>query len=496
MSGSIIRTTTGYSLQIRITRNADKSVVAMHSETSSFTELDNLTAIRRASLDLLEKMGIRPTGRTRTELTRAAPASHVDAQSALARGLAAQRQGLEITAMSFFQQALELEPTLIEAESHLNVVTASVTRNIGADARGDIQWRNQWIARLREAEEFPAYFRRISPPFYLVYTTTLEQGNIDYVRETVNLSIDVYSLPEPLWFEAVNRLTRTVRNGLLATGRADAWNLNWPAHTLSSPSPFAGTNTSYAVVVELINANGRSIGRQTVTLPFDWFSPVGGVERGLIAPRSQFSPIKATFSGVDVNNVDNLSVRITSINGISAENTASQLGIRILPESQFNNIQSIRDNGLRTDNLRLFDIHFANQNSNRVNAYRGGTSVAIPYGVTLLDDRSGFQGRGLVSVNMPPTITRLERGINQSSTFGGNNLSSVIIPDSVTFIGQATFRENPLTRITIGENVQLEGGLWASLPSGMDRFYINSGRRAGTYTHAGGNNWNFTAAAR
>jgi len=87
MSGSITRTATGYSLQMGIAKNSDKLTVASYSGTSTFDELDNLTAIRQASLDLLEKIGVAPTARTRTELGRAAEANSVNAQTALARAL-------------------------------------------------------------------------------------------------------------------------------------------------------------------------------------------------------------------------------------------------------------------------------------------------------------------------------------------------------------------------------------------------------------------------
>ena len=193
---------------------------------------------------------------------------------------------------------------------------------------------------------------------------------------------------------------------------------------------------------------------------------------------------KVSFSGVDVNVVDGITVRIASINGIPAENTVSRLGIRVLPEDEFNNIQSIRDNGLRTDNLRLYDIRFANQNSNYISAYRGGASAAIPYGVTLIDRNSGFQNKGLVSVTLPSSLTRIGE-----SAFSSNSLTSVVIPDSVAFIGNHAFSQDSMTRVTIGANVQTDGYYFLSqgwLSSGsFNNIYTGNNRRAGTYTWDG-----------
>jgi hypothetical protein len=72
---------------------------ASYSGTCTFAELDDLSGVRRASLDLLKKMGVEPTELTRTELAGAASANQVNAQTALAQGITAQRQGSEVAAM-------------------------------------------------------------------------------------------------------------------------------------------------------------------------------------------------------------------------------------------------------------------------------------------------------------------------------------------------------------------------------------------------------------
>jgi hypothetical protein len=56
---------------MRIAKTADKTTPYSYSGTCTIAELDNLTGVRRASLNLLEKMGVALTERARTELTRA-----------------------------------------------------------------------------------------------------------------------------------------------------------------------------------------------------------------------------------------------------------------------------------------------------------------------------------------------------------------------------------------------------------------------------------------
>ena len=52
--GSITRTSTGYAMQLTVNRNSDKTTAASFSGPVSIVELDNLTGVRRASLDLLQ----------------------------------------------------------------------------------------------------------------------------------------------------------------------------------------------------------------------------------------------------------------------------------------------------------------------------------------------------------------------------------------------------------------------------------------------------------
>jgi hypothetical protein len=119
--GTITKTTSGYALQLTINSNSAKTTAAAYSGTVTIAELDNLTGVRRASLDLLQKMGIQVTAQARTELTRAAEASHVNAQTAMAQGITAQRQGAEVTALMYISQAAAFDSSLAEAANRSSV---------------------------------------------------------------------------------------------------------------------------------------------------------------------------------------------------------------------------------------------------------------------------------------------------------------------------------------------------------------------------------------
>ncbi|MDR1072166.1 MAG: hypothetical protein LBL45_00610 [Treponema sp.] len=179
LGGNVTKTASGYALQIQITKTADKTTAASYSGMCTFAELDDLTGVRRASLDLLQKLGVEPTERTSTELAGAAAVTHVNAQTALAQGLTAQRSGTVVEALSYYYEATKFDPSLAEAASRSSILSADIQGgNIGQNVRNDIQRRAAWVKTLDEAV---AFFKQ-HPPFEIVYDPTLTTGRTDYAE--------------------------------------------------------------------------------------------------------------------------------------------------------------------------------------------------------------------------------------------------------------------------------------------------------------------------
>jgi hypothetical protein len=116
------------------------------------------------------------------------------------------------------------------------------------------------------------------------------------------------------------------------------------------------------------------------------------------------------------------------------------------------------------------------------------TSISIPNGVTYIASRAFF-GNKLTSVNFPEGMWEIG-----SEAFASNNLTSVSIPDSVTTIGSGAFSRNNITRITIGANVKFnyyDGPRVIRIfdIDDFDLFYTAQGRKAGVYTYSN-NRWN------
>ena len=77
------------------------------------------------------------------------------------------------------------------------------------------------------------------------------------------------------------------------------------------------------------------------------------------------------------------------------------------------------------------------------------TSVVIPDSVTTIGE-GAFAGNNLTSVIIPDSVTSIG-----DYAFELNNLTSVVIPDSVTTIGNSAFQYNNLSSVYIGANSNL-----------------------------------------
>jgi len=327
MGGNITRTATGYALQMQITKTADKMTTASYSGTFTFAELDNLTGIRRASLDLLQKMGVTLTTQAREELTGAAKDNHVSAQTALARGITAQQQGTEVAALSYYFQAAAYDPSLMEAANRSSILNANISSgNIGDNVRNDIQWRKDWVARLTETEQFFDSFNKTeSMPYTLFYISgEINQGTVNYQNETVALSIETHLHGSGVWTISIERALQAVYDGLDATKRKDVWGLgNWPRQGVTNLN-FVGQSRNFAVVFELLNNQNKVIGKQTLQAGGSWGLNWSG--RPTINVNAD-NRKTLNFQNVNANDIsDSMTIRVATVNGADAETAARNGG--------------------------------------------------------------------------------------------------------------------------------------------------------------------------
>ncbi len=97
-----------------------------------------------------------------------------------------------------------------------------------------------------------------------------------------------------------------------------------------------------------------------------------------------------------------------------------------------------------------------NQLKDSVESPNGMTDVVIPESVTKIGEKA-FEYNSLENVDFPKTLTEI--GV---SAFHGNKLKEAIIPDSVTSIGSGAFSENNITQIIFPKNLtKLEAGVFS-----------------------------------
>jgi len=482
LAGSITRTATVYMLEFAITDVQTGVRRASHPPTPvSLQSIENLSAVREATASLLGQLGVSLTARGRQQLTRPLGIADVQAQTALARGITAQREGLEVEALSHFLQAQAHDPFLWEAEERLVVLTAGITARPPAgalDARTDIVLRRDWMQRLQETENFFRDFTARDQPFYIVFDTDITQGAVNFQNETVGLSFAMRTALDSMWTHTINEVVLTVESGLRATGRAGDWGFDWPNNTVSVTSPFVGRTSNIAVGVEILNDQGRVIGAGTAAIPHGF-----RVRYGMTIPGPEWSGT-VTVPGVDIHAItDRLSIRIATIDGAPAEQAAAQRRISVMPAQEFALHPRTRPGGVVATNERYFTV---NENGVLTGFTGTQTNVVIPSvvrGVTVVEIwQNTFRDRGLTNVTIPNGVR-----IIGTRAFESNRLTSVTFPHSVRVINSHAFQNNnALVSVAIGTDVDVRSHIFNDTGWGQQgdfsQDYIQNGRRSGMYT--------------
>jgi hypothetical protein len=445
MTGNIVRTSTGYTLQINVTDTTpNANTVASYNGVCTAVQLDDHSAIHQASLELLTQMGVQLTDRAKNELEKASTPQYVNAQSALSRGIVAQQRGTVVEALTYYYEATSFDPSVLEAAKRASVMTTAITSgNIGENVRNDIQRRNEWLKILREAT---AFFKA-HPPYEIVYDPDLIEGTIDYAKETVDIYCNTGLRAQRSGYKIISDLTQGLRN----TGKSLDWGLqNWPDS--GETAIFTGDILNYRINAILVNEDGITIGRAS-----------GEYNSSGLSFSHDYGAV--IFRNVNANAIsDNLKVVITTVNDIN---------VKIIGDNDYISISSEKIPFVIVF-PDVFDTTVVNGQV-RITGYKGTmsdlvipsvingrrifsigerafdkkylTNVTIPHTITFIGNYA-FRGNQLTSITIPNSVTSIGEG-----AFDGNKLTSITIPNNVTSIGESAFDGNKLTSIIIGTGV-------------------------------------------
>jgi hypothetical protein len=303
--------------------------------TVSAANIRNLSALKDASASLLPQLGVSLTDAGKTAL-RETDSRNANARAALARADALLADNpTSVEALAYYYQAAALDPALLDAANRASVVAQDISSgDPGKNARRDIEWRQSWVDKLTETENyFTDFFKTYNQPYALVYSTDFSYSidSIDYRNETAPISFE-YAMSEYTdWTSIVTNTVEAVRQGLNATGNREKWGLpNWPMESMAKRSPFQNGSITFTVRVELVNDEEKVIGSETVTLTAQWVCDTTTSELKMDTSVSPSTMQTLTFSSVAIADItDTLTIRFSTVNGMSVAR-AGELGVLMI----------------------------------------------------------------------------------------------------------------------------------------------------------------------
>lgn len=186
-----------FSLDCKIVNvKTNQSVGKVYSNANvSRQSLNFGTAIHAASYELLKGIGISEnqlSGLKHKIQENGSPAqsAEIAAQTSVAKGIVAEKNGANIEALTYYIQARKNNRNLDEANKRIaNMATTLSGGNFGAQAKNLIKLRNDWEKLLSEAAQMIA---ENAPEFRLMYFTNIRAAELteaDYENNTISLKI-------------------------------------------------------------------------------------------------------------------------------------------------------------------------------------------------------------------------------------------------------------------------------------------------------------------
>jgi TolB-like protein len=106
LTGSVTKTSSAFMPEFAVTDvESGERKASYPPKAVSPSMLENLSAVKEATAELLRQLGVQLTNAGLQELNSTANTAQVKAETALAKGIEAQKQGTTVEALSYFMQA-------------------------------------------------------------------------------------------------------------------------------------------------------------------------------------------------------------------------------------------------------------------------------------------------------------------------------------------------------------------------------------------------------
>ena len=176
-------TPAGYNLSVRV--NQSNTSKASHNKNYSVSDMNSGLALKTATADILEQMGVKLTAQGKKELLAVETSKGtIEAQKLNAQAKLAEENGNNLAALTYLVQAKKSDAKLTRTSNALGKLSAMVASgNVGEKARNQIQLRKDFIKLLEETEN---YFNTVNP-FIFVYNPEPILEKVDYAKESMQI---------------------------------------------------------------------------------------------------------------------------------------------------------------------------------------------------------------------------------------------------------------------------------------------------------------------
>ena len=211
-------TPAGYNLSVRV--NQSNTSKASHNKNYSVSDMNSGLALKTATADILEQMGVKLTAQGKKELLAVETSKGtIEAQKLNAQAKLAEENGNNLVALTYLVQAKKSDAKLTRTSNALGKLSAMVASgNVGEKARNQIQLRKEFIKLLEETEK---YFKE-ECPFYYVYNPEPQLEKVDYEKEWMQISFKCRVFTDP----SAYTLAHTIRASFEKMPDYDNWGLS------------------------------------------------------------------------------------------------------------------------------------------------------------------------------------------------------------------------------------------------------------------------------